>query len=140
MSKMSDRKLRARDAKRDLGAELLESVQQMKHGEGTVVHSPAPDRAALLRQAAVVISGDRDMEYGSPTESFTMIAALWAAYLGVEIRPTDVAAMLTLMKTARVRANPTHVDSWRDIAGYAACGCEVSTQCGGRRNARDDAG
>lgn len=37
---MTERQLRARDAKRDLGAELLESVHQMKRGEGRVVYSP----------------------------------------------------------------------------------------------------
>ncbi|MGH8215618.1 MAG: helix-turn-helix domain-containing protein [Rhodanobacteraceae bacterium] len=37
---MSEKQLRARDAKRDLGAELLESVRQMKRGEGRVVYSP----------------------------------------------------------------------------------------------------
>lgn len=40
MSKMTERQLKARDAKRDLGAELLESVRQMKRGEGRVVYSP----------------------------------------------------------------------------------------------------
>lgn len=40
MSKMTERQLRARDAKRDLGAELLESVRQMKRGESRVVYSP----------------------------------------------------------------------------------------------------
>lgn len=37
---MTEKQLRSRDAKRDLGAELLESVRQMKRGEGSVVYSP----------------------------------------------------------------------------------------------------
>lgn len=37
---MTEQELRKRDAKRDIGAELLESVQQMQRGEGRVVYSP----------------------------------------------------------------------------------------------------
>jgi putative transcriptional regulator len=40
---MSDVQLRAYEAKRDLAAELLESVQQMKAGKTKVVHSPAAE-------------------------------------------------------------------------------------------------
>lgn len=39
--KLSDRQLRAYEAKRDLAAELLESVRQMKDGKTQVVLSPA---------------------------------------------------------------------------------------------------
>jgi len=37
-AKMTDRALRARDTKRDLGAELLASVRQMKAGKAGKVH------------------------------------------------------------------------------------------------------
>ena len=37
---MTDKQLAAWEASRDLEAELVESVRQMKRGEGTVVHSP----------------------------------------------------------------------------------------------------
>ena len=39
--KLTDRQLRAYEAKRDLAAELLESVRQMKVGKTQVVLSPA---------------------------------------------------------------------------------------------------
>ena len=38
---LTNAKLRAYEAKRDLAAELLESVRQMKAGKTRVVHSPA---------------------------------------------------------------------------------------------------
>ena len=34
---MTEKQLRKRDAKRDLGAELLQSIREMKAGKGTVV-------------------------------------------------------------------------------------------------------
>jgi putative transcriptional regulator len=39
--KLNDRQIRAYEAKRDLAAELLESVQQMKEGKTQVILSPA---------------------------------------------------------------------------------------------------
>lgn len=41
MTKLDQRTLRSRDAKRDIGAELLESVRQMKRDRLYVVHAPA---------------------------------------------------------------------------------------------------
>ena len=38
---LSDAQLRVHESKRDLAAELLESVQQMKAGKTKVVHTPA---------------------------------------------------------------------------------------------------
>lgn len=40
---MTDAQLRVYESKRDLAAELLESVQQMKAGKTKVVHSPATE-------------------------------------------------------------------------------------------------
>jgi putative transcriptional regulator len=48
--KMKEKALLARDAKRNIGAELLESVREMNRGEGRVVYSPvieARTKAAL---------------------------------------------------------------------------------------------
>ncbi len=38
---LTEKELLKRDANRDIGAELLESVEQMKRGETRVVYSPA---------------------------------------------------------------------------------------------------
>jgi putative transcriptional regulator len=40
---MTDAQLRVYESKRDLAAELLESVQQMKAGKTKVVHTPATE-------------------------------------------------------------------------------------------------
>lgn len=37
---MTEKQLLARDAKRDIGTELLEAVRQMRRGAGRVVYSP----------------------------------------------------------------------------------------------------
>jgi hypothetical protein len=84
------------------------------------------DRKEVLDRAAECVLRDRNTQYGSPEDLFTEIAGLWSLFIGQEIKPHDVALMLALLKIARLMHNPTHADSWVDLAGYAACGSEVS--------------
>jgi hypothetical protein len=81
-------------------------------------------RSSILDEANGIVNGARANVYGGPEDSFRTIGGLWGVYLGKEISPADVAAMLALMKVARIRQSPDHRDSWVDIAGYAACGAE----------------
>ena len=83
-------------------------------------------RRQLLEEAADIVDGDRNKSYGKPENSYGVIAKFWSIYLDKSLEPHDVAAMMVLMKLARIKgSNGTHKDSWVDIAGYAACGYEV---------------
>lgn len=79
-------------------------------------------RLEILGKAAHIVTRDRNVEYGTPENTFKTIANLWSSYLGIELLTTDVAALMALMKIARLQANPFHEDTWTDLAGYAACG------------------
>ena len=88
-------------------------------------------RKECLDAAAKAVLTDRAREYGHPEDSFGLIAALWSRYTGCDISTADVAAMMILLKLARVEGNPRHADSWVDIAGYAACGAECAAAMSG---------
>ena len=47
----------------------------------------------------------REKEYGDATESFTRISKFWGEYLGVEIKPHEVAIMMTLLKVSRSKTS-----------------------------------
>jgi len=84
-------------------------------------------REEILDQAKQIVSGDRDKQYGQPEDNFAKVAALWANYLETPIGAEDVAAMMILFKVARlIGSEYKSVDSWVDIAGYAACGGEIA--------------
>lgn len=90
-------------------------------------------REELLQTAASITKGARQEHYGSPEDNFKNIADYWQLYLsqrfeGAEgdLTATDVAAMMILMKLARIVHDPHHDDSWIDIAGYAACGSQCA--------------
>jgi hypothetical protein len=91
-------------------------------------------RSEVLDKACELISKDRAETYGDARDSFECIAALWTAYLlnhrgsEVGLNTADVAAMMTLMKVSRLRFAQEYADSWVDIAGYAALGCELATE------------
>ena len=82
-------------------------------------------RAEVLDMAKELITGDRNQDYGDPMSNFYDIARLWSQYLGTVLSVADVAAMMVLLKVARLKRDQTKLDSWVDIAGYAACGAEV---------------
>lgn len=88
-------------------------------------------RKDALESAIKCVCADREREYGTPEDNFTIIARYWAEYTrgryGVCVPYTgqDVAAMMILLKIARVASGNQKDDNWIDIAGYAACGAEL---------------
>lgn len=86
------------------------------------------NREQLLDECKEIITKHRQSAYGTPEDNFGCIAMLWSAYLGIELKSYDVANLMILLKVARSKNSPHKVDSWLDMAGYAACGCEVATE------------
>lgn len=85
----------------------------------------------LLETAFQCVCGDREQDYGSPENNFKKIAAFWSTYLECHIAAADVAAMLGLLKIARIASGHAKEDNWIDLAGYAACGGEIESGCDG---------
>lgn len=85
------------------------------------------NRLDTLKAAAECVCGSREEDYGSPEDNFAVIAALWTAYTGTDIAPKDVAMMMALLKIARAKAG-SKPDTYIDLAGYAACGAEISAR------------
>lgn len=82
------------------------------------------NRGDFLDEAKRIVEGERNEAYGEAEDNFEVIARLWEAYRGIPFSPVDVAVMMILLKTARIRNGGTH-DCFVDIAGYAACGGEI---------------
>lgn len=66
--------------------------------------------------------------YGKPEDNFAIIAEYWSTFTGIDLEAWQVAVMLVLLKIARTHTDHTHIDSWVDMAGYAACGGEVAAR------------
>ena len=88
-------------------------------------------RAEILEAARVCVCGNREQDYGSPERNFETIAIFWSAYLGYPVSAADVAAMMALMKIARIASGRAKEDNWVDLAGYAACGGEIQSEAYG---------
>lgn len=88
------------------------------------------NRKEILSRAEQVICGGRQDVHGDAENSFADIANLWAMYLNgdVMLENSDVACMMILLKVARAKANPLHMDNWIDICGYAAIGAEMACE------------
>lgn len=91
-------------------------------------------RAEILDKAKEMVTGQREQDYGSPEDNFNIIAEYWMTYLDavfrtrgiVELTADDVANMMCLFKLARITTGTGTADSYIDLAGYAACGGELT--------------
>lgn len=108
---------------------ILSERRTVKKEEGEPCKEATPwTRQRVLREAEKCVCGYREHEYGVPEDSFEMIGKLWTVYLdyATKIDAHDVAAMMALLKIARIAKSPDHMDSWCDLAGYASCGGEIA--------------
>lgn len=94
-------------------------------------------RESALDEAKNLITGDRNAQYGPPTQDFARAAAALNAYgygrtdaQGVihDILASDVAIIVPLIKISRLMHTRDKRDSWVDIAGYAGCGYECAVE------------
>jgi hypothetical protein len=83
-------------------------------------------RGQVLDAARQAVTVDRAATHGRVEDSFNRVAAVWSVHLGVPVTGAQVALMLAELKVVRAWTNPTHADNWYDLAGYAACGGELS--------------
>jgi len=79
-----------------------------------------------LDEAKATICGERQDVYGSPEDSFAVIAQYWEVYLqeykvcSDPLSAKDIAHMMVLFKMARIQGQKPSRDSYVDICGYAA--------------------
>jgi hypothetical protein len=97
----------------------------------------ASPRSSMLMEADHLINGDRNNQYGPPTQDFKRTADLLNAlgYRRVDaedavhdILSSDVALIIAQVKISRIMHSRHKRDSWVDLAGYAACGYECATE------------
>ena len=92
-------------------------------------------RAEILKAAERCVCTDRNQQYGEPEDNFRTISMLWSVYLcarGMEhpLSAADVGAMMALFKLGRIATGCDKADNFIDLAGYAACAGEISTESG----------
>ena len=85
-------------------------------------------RSEILDTAKEYVTKDRAAQHGDMESNLTTIAELWGVYLERHVDPSDVAVMMTMLKIARIKSNPTNPDNWIDGCGYMACGGELAAK------------
>ena len=109
----------------------MDETTQDKPLLGVVQPPTDPERVRVLREAAALITGDRQKDYGPPAVNFERIAALWTIQaqkvlkVDAKFDPVLVALMLLQLKMARAVESPNR-DTFVDAAGYAALAAELA--------------
>jgi hypothetical protein len=86
-------------------------------------------RKETLEAAITCVCSNRCKEYGSPEDSFQLIADLWNTYYGSSsFSAHDVGIMMALLKIARIATGQFKDDSYVDAAGYIACAAEIAAK------------
>ena len=86
-------------------------------------------RGDILQKAIQVVCHNREDQYGTPEESFELIAQIWQALGDKEpLSAKDVAVRMIVVKLARASTGQPHADNWVDIAGYAALAGELESK------------
>lgn len=98
-------------------------------------------RADILDGAKKCVCEDRESQYGSPEDSFGLIAELWEPIIrercvspgtDVCITADTVAILMNQLKVARIVNGRFKTDSYIDACGYMACAGEIA----GRRESK----
>lgn len=108
------------------GAKAEHALAKWKHIE---VHY---EEESICEEAFRIQGGDRQQDYGDPTQNFTDIAGAFNWYLDTKesnggarsFEARDIAHVMILMKVARNVHKPKR-DNWVDAAGYAQCGGKI---------------
>lgn len=82
--------------------------------------SKSQDTETILDEAKRLVYGDRNKDYGDPSDDFENIAAKWSVTFGIPVTKDMVGLAMIDMKTCR-HMHRRKRDNLVDIAGYAAC-------------------
>ena len=91
-------------------------------------------RGDVLLKAHKVINGERQDTYGTPEDSFRMIADQWRWYLkrqydtDIVLKAYDVAMMMVLFKICRMFGQEYSEDNYVDACGYLALAGDMYEQ------------
>ena len=92
-------------------------------GYGAILKEDEVKKDEFLDEVKDIVQA-RQMFYGKPEVNHQRIADIWSVLLNREISATEVAICMIGLKMARLAEGP-HLDSFRDIAGYAAVAAEI---------------
>ena len=96
------------------------SNETMECADLSAWYATPDSQQSISQEAAAIVAGERQVDYGDANESFARIANLWSAYTGSTIEPWDVAQMMILLKVSRAKTSKKR-DTLVDIIGYAEC-------------------
>ena len=85
-------------------------------------------KASEILLAATDTISQRGLTYGHPADNLEHTAMLLSAYLQTPIHDYQVAGIMLLVKLARTNQTADSLDSWLDMAAYAAIGGEMATE------------
>ena len=89
-------------------------------------------RRQILDEALIIITHDRETDYGDAEDNFGVIAALFSITLRKKLKcdidPYEVGLLMTQVKIARIISGRFKADSYIDGCGYLALAGEIDSK------------
>jgi hypothetical protein len=85
----------------------------------------------LLREALEITLGPRGNTYGHAADNLGLTLDLWNVYLrdlDRDLTISDLAALMVLVKLARLHQTPDHYDTLLDMAGWPSAAWDALTE------------
>lgn len=116
----------------------MENDKQNKDNDNLKEEDQLYSRSDFLSKADSIINGERQDRYGTPENSFPILADLWNAFLTAiavnkqypVLSSQDASIMMALMKIARISNGTQQRDSFIDAIGYLAIAGELAEREG----------
>jgi len=101
-------------------------LRELDNGNWLMTARPDPKASGepalpVLQEADKLVNGDRQKDYGSPSDDFLRTAGAINALYGTSFAACDVGKIMMIVKLSRSLQSPTKRDHYVDAAGYAQC-------------------
>lgn len=76
---------------------------------------------SILTEAHGLVHGERNADYDHPYTDYSRSVAIFKAWTGIELTPSQGIKFMRCVKMSREMSNPTKRDNYVDGAGYIEC-------------------
>ena len=97
---------------------LFDIFEEEKVKEMDAIQNPKPEIKSILKEADLIVNGDRDVQYGNPLQAFEEYSNILESNFGIKLTPAEICKVQMAIKLGRLKYKYKR-DSIVDLCGYA---------------------
>lgn len=97
---------------------LFDIFDEEKVKEMDAIQNPKPEIKSILKEADLIVNGDRDVQYGNHLQAFEEYSNILESNFGIKLTPAEICKVQMAIKLGRLKYKYKR-DSIVDLCGYA---------------------